>query len=67
MLTLTEKELGHALFYSLRRGDLDHAEYLLSIDAPVNTSYFIAQDKLAYTQSNHCGKKISWPAWSQGY
>lgn len=55
MLTLNEKELGHALFYALKRGDLDHVQYLLSIDAPTTTSYFIAQDKIAYTQSkaNH--------------
>jgi hypothetical protein len=52
MLTLTEKQLAHALFYSIKREDFDHAEYLLSIDAPVATSYFISQDKLAYTPSN---------------
>lgn len=51
MLTLNEKELGHALFYALKTGDLDHAQYLLSIDAPTATSYFISQDKIAYTQS----------------
>ena len=41
------------MFYSIKRGDLDHAEYLLSIDAPVNTSYFFSQDKIAYTQSKN--------------
>ena len=51
MLTLTEKELGHALFYTFKRGDMDHADYLLSIDAPTDTSYFLSQDKIAYTQS----------------
>jgi hypothetical protein len=30
---------------------MDHADYLLSIDAPTSTSYFITQDKIAYTQS----------------
>jgi hypothetical protein len=31
--------------------DFDHAEYLLSIEAPVNTSFFIDQDTLVYTAS----------------
>jgi hypothetical protein len=51
MQTLTENQLGHALFYSIKINDFDHAEYLLSIDAPVNTSYFIEQDLLMYTTS----------------
>jgi hypothetical protein len=49
--TLTENQLGHALFYSLKINDFDHAEYLLTIDAPVNTSFFIEQDVLMYTTS----------------
>jgi len=51
MLTLTENSLGHALFYSIKREDYDHAEYLLTLDPPVTTSYFIAQDRIAYTPS----------------
>jgi hypothetical protein len=49
--TLTENQLGHALFYSLKINDFDHSEYLLTIDAPVNTSFFIEQDVLMYTTS----------------
>lgn len=41
---LSEKELGHAFFYSLKMGDFEHAYYLLKLGAPVNTSYFISQD-----------------------
>ena len=51
MLALTEKQLGQALFYSIKREDFDHAEYLLSLDAPVGTSHFISQDRIAYTPS----------------
>ena len=58
MLALTEKELGHALFYSIKREDFDHAEYLLSLDAPLATSYFISQDRIAYTPSKPYSKKI---------
>lgn len=53
MLTLDEKDLGHALFYSLKKCDLDHVQYLLSIEAPIHTSYFLTQDKIAYTQSKN--------------
>ena len=60
MLTLNEKELSHALFYSLKRGDLDHAQYLLSIDAPTNTSYFLTQNQIVYTQSTSLHTQISW-------
>lgn len=52
MLALTEKQLGQALFYSIKREDFDHAEYLLSLDAPVATSHFVSQDRIAYTPSN---------------
>ena len=31
---------------------MDHADFLLSIEAPTDTSYFISQDKITYTQSN---------------
>lgn len=48
---LTEKELGHAFFYSLKASDYHHALNLLRIGAPVNTSYFIAQSELVYTIS----------------
>jgi len=58
MLALTEKELGHALFYSIKREDFDHTEYLLSLDAPLTTSYFISQDRIAYTPSKAYLKKI---------
>jgi hypothetical protein len=58
MLALTEKELGHALFYSIKREDFDHSEYLLSLDAPLATSYFISQDRIAYTPSKLYSKKI---------
>ena len=37
---------------------MDHANYLLSIDAPTDTSYFISQDKIAYTQSNDFVSKM---------
>lgn len=53
MLTLDEKDLGHALFYSLKLCDLDHTQYLLSLEAPLHTSFFISQDKIAYTQSKN--------------
>lgn len=49
---LTEKELGHAFFYSLKVEDYHNAYQLLRIGAPVKTSYFIAQDQLVYTISN---------------
>lgn len=60
MLTLNEKELSHALFYSLKKGDLDHAQYLLSIDAPTHTSYFLNQNQIVYTQSTFNTMKTSW-------
>jgi hypothetical protein len=62
MLALTEKQLGQALFYAIKREDFDHAEYLLSLDSPVATSHFLTQDRIAYTPSNSSIKKISWPA-----
>lgn len=52
MLAITEKELGHALFYAIKLQDYDHVEYLLTLDPPLATSYFIAQDNIAYTPSN---------------
>lgn len=61
MLALTEKQLGQALFYSIKREDFDHAEYLLSLDAPVATSHFISQDRIAYTPSNPHPTKTSSP------
>lgn len=48
---LSEKELGHAFFYSLKINDLEHAYYLLKLGAPINTSYFINRDELVYTIS----------------
>jgi hypothetical protein len=51
MLSLNEKELAHALFYSIKKNDFEHALYLLSLDAPVNTSFFIDQENLVYTTS----------------
>lgn len=53
MLSLNEKDLGHALFFAIKKNDFEHAEYLLKLDAPVNTAYFIEQDRLAYTTSKH--------------
>lgn len=61
MLTLSEKELGHALFHSLKRGDMDHADYILSMDSPTDTSYFLTQDRIVYTQSTPPLRQISWP------
>ena len=49
---LTEKELGHAFFYSVKIGDFEHSLTLLKIGAPINTSYFIEQGVLVYTISN---------------
>ena len=48
---LTEKELGHAFFYSIKSCDFEHALNLLRIGAPINTSYFIGQSELVYTIS----------------
>lgn len=56
--TLSEKELGHAFFYSLKMGDFEHAHYLLRIGAPVNTSYFYSQGDLVYTISTIAFIKI---------
>ena len=37
---------------------MDHVDYLLSIDAPTSTSYFITQDKITYTQSKEESMQI---------
>lgn len=39
---------------------MDHVDYLLSIDAPTDTSYFLSQNKLAYTQSISPLIQMSW-------
>jgi hypothetical protein len=62
MLALTEKQLGQALFYAIKREDFDHAEYLLSLDAPVATSHFLTQDRIAYTPSTAHHMQTSSPA-----
>ena len=39
------------MFFAIKVDDFDHAAFLLRLSAPVNTSYFIEQDRLAYTTS----------------
>ena len=51
--SLNDKELGHALFFAIKMNDFDHATFLLKLGAPVNTAFFIEQEKVAYTTSNN--------------
>lgn len=48
---LSEKELNHAFFFSMKMKDFEHALYLLRLGASTNSSFFFAQDQLLYTTS----------------
>lgn len=55
---LSEKELGHSFFFSIKISDFEHALYLLQLGVSTNTSYFVGQDQLVYTISNFSLTKI---------